>query len=170
MRLRIFRLLAQTAIFTLLVRGAVSAFWYGLAVKDQWGTTAADRIDFVTDTIKMTLHTSTYTPNQDTHRYYTDLTNELTTAGGYTAGGATLAGKALTYDGPTNTVRFTATAVTWTTATFTARYAVLRKDTGTSATSHLMGYTDFGADQAPAGVDFTVQGDPTDGFLRAVVS
>lgn len=154
----------------LAMRGAVTAFWYGLAVKDQWGSTAADRVDFITDTIKMTLHTSTYTPNQDTDQYFNSATNELSTAGGYTAGGATLSSKTLTYDATSNTVRFKASDVTWAAATFTARKAVIRKDTGTSTTSHLMGYIDFGADQSPSGVDFTVKGDATDGFLRGVVS
>lgn len=150
--------------------GAVTAFWYGLAIKDQWGATAADRVDWVTDTIKMSLHTVTYAPAQDTDDYFNDATNELTTAGGYTAGGVTLAGKTLTYDGPTNTTRLKANDVTWTTATFTARRAIIYKSTGTSTTSHLMGWVDFGADQAPAGVDFTVKGDATDGFLRGVAS
>jgi hypothetical protein len=60
--------------------------------------------------------------------------------------------------------------VTWATASFTARIAVIRKDTGVAGTSHLMGYVNFGADQSPAGIDFTVKGDPTDGFLRGVLS
>lgn len=150
--------------------GAVTAFWYGLTARDQWGATAAQRIDWVTDTIKITLHTVTYVPAQDTDDFFNDATNELATAGGYTAGGATLAGKTLTYDGPTNTVRLKANDVTWTAATFTARRAVIRKDTGTNTTSPLMGWIDFGADQSPSGIDFVVKGDATDGFLRAVVS
>jgi hypothetical protein len=153
-----------------LVLQVVTAFWYGLAVRDQFGATAADRIDWVTDTIKITLHTVTYAPNQDTDQYFTAATNELATAGGYTAGGATLAGKTLTYDSTSNTVRLKANDVTWTAATFTARRAVIRKDTGLGSTSHLMGWIDFGADQSPAGIDFVVKGDATDGFLRAVVS
>jgi len=162
--------LLRSAALLLALRGAVTAFWYGLAIRDQWGATAADRVDWVTDTIKVTLHTSTYTPNQDTDDYFNDATNELTTAGGYTAGGVTLTSKTLTYDGPTNTVRLKAADVTWTGASFTARRAVIRKDTGTASTSHVMGYIDFGADQSPSGVDFTVKGDATDGYLRGVVS
>lgn len=148
----------------------MTAFWYGLAVRDQWGATAGDRVDWVTDTIKMSLHTSGYTVNQDTDQYFSTPTNELATAGGYTAGGATLAGKTLTYDGPTNTVRLKANGVTWTALTATFRKAVIRKDTGVAGTSHLLGYVDFGADQSPAGIDFTVNGDVNDGFLRGVVS
>lgn len=162
--------LIRSAIALFMLRNAVTAFWYGLAVRDQWGATAADRVDWVTDTIKMSLHTNTYAPNQDTDQYWNTATNEVAATGGYTGGGVTLASKTLTYDGPTNTVRLKANDVTWTALTTTARYAVIYKSTGTSTTSHLMGYTNFGADQSPAGVDFTVKGDPTDGFLRAVVS
>lgn len=151
---------------------AVTSFWYGLSLRDQWGATAADRVDFVTDTIKMSLHTVTYSPNQDTDQYFNTVTNELAASGGYTAGGIALSGKTLTYDGPSNTVRLKATDVTWTALTPSAgiRYAVIRKDTGTNTTSHLMGYVNMGADQTPGGIDFVVKGDPTDGFLRIVAS
>lgn len=47
-------------------------------------------LDWDSDAWKLTLHTSAYTPNLDTHDYVDDLTNELGTAGGYTAGGFTL--------------------------------------------------------------------------------
>lgn len=151
---------------------AVTAFWYGLGLKDQYGTTAADRIDFVTDTIKGSLHSNTYAPNQDTDQYFSTVTNELAGSGGYTAGGISLAGKTLTYDGPTNTVRLKANDLTWTalTPSVAIRYCVIRKDTGTNSTSHLMGYINMGADQSPSGIDFVVKGDPTDGFLRIVAS
>jgi len=147
-----------------------TCIWYCTSIKDQWGTTAADRVDFVTDTIKGSLHTSGYAVNQDTDQYFTAATNELTTGGGYTAGGQTLTGKTLTLDGPSNTVRFKANDITWTGASFTARKMVLRKDTGVAASSHLMGLVDFVTDQSPSSVDFVVKGDATDGFLRGVVS
>lgn len=54
-------------------------------------------VDWDTDDIRATLHTSTYAPNLDTHDYVDDLTNELTTANGYTVGGVALGTKTLTY-------------------------------------------------------------------------
>lgn len=54
-------------------------------------------IDWDSDAFKLTLHTSTYSPNLDTHAYVSDLTNELGTAGGYTAGGFALTLSAPTY-------------------------------------------------------------------------
>jgi len=150
---------------------AATSLVYGLHARDQYGATAADRIDYVGDTLKVSLHTNTYTPSQDADDYFNDATNEEPTAGGYTAGGVTLAGKTLTYDGPTNTVRLKCNDVTWTAfdPATGARYAVFRKDTGVAGTSHLVSYMNFGADQDPGGIDFTVKGDPTDGIVRLVV-
>lgn len=58
-------------------------------------------IDFNSDTMVWTLHTSTYTPNFDTHAYVSDLTNELGAGGGYTAG--TVSGGGLAAVAPTMT-------------------------------------------------------------------
>jgi len=53
------------------------------------------QIDFDSDALVWTLHTSTYAPNFDTHAFVSDLTNELTTGGGYTAGTASGGGLAI---------------------------------------------------------------------------
>lgn len=71
---------------------AVTAKWYGKAFL----ALANKEVDYLTDTIKVMLTTSTYTPNADTHDYKDDVTNEVTGTG-YTAGGATLAFKTNTY-------------------------------------------------------------------------
>lgn len=54
-------------------------------------------VDLDSDSITITLHTSTYSPNLDTHIHVSDLTNELSTAGGYTAGGITLTSLSRSY-------------------------------------------------------------------------
>lgn len=41
-------------------------------------------------TVKVTLHTSTYSPSAASHAVYADLANELSTANGYTNGGLAL--------------------------------------------------------------------------------
>lgn len=112
-------------------------------------------IDLVDDTIKVALCTVTYTPNQDTQEFFSDVTNEITGTG-YTAGGETLGTKALTQDDTNNGSKFDAADQVWSTATFTARYAVIYKDTGVAATSPLIGYIDFGEDKSPSAVDFTI--------------
>ena len=48
-------------------------------------------VDFDTDTIKVALLTSSYTPDQDAHDYFNDVSSAEVTGTGYTAGGATLA-------------------------------------------------------------------------------
>lgn len=131
---------------------AVTAYLYGSFP----AKLANKEIDWDTDTIKVALTTSTYTPNQDTHDYFNDITNEVTGTG-YTAGGATLASKTVTYTSGTNTQAFDAADVTWSASTITARYAIIYDSTGTSSTSALIGYVDFGADVISSGGDFTIQ-------------
>ncbi len=108
-------------------------------------------VDWLTDTIKITLHTATYTPNRLTHRWHSDLTNELATGNGYTTGGETLTAKAVSSPNGSGQVAVDAADVTWNfTASKTFRYGVVRKDTGTSGTSPLLWLVDFEADQTVA--------------------
>ena len=88
-------------------------------------------IDLDTDVFHVTLHTSTYTPSVTTHTVYADLTNELSTANGYTndSGGA---GKVLaspTWTQSTSTLTFDATDTSWTASggSLVSRYAVISK-------------------------------------------
>lgn len=112
-------------------------------------------IDLDTDTIKVALVTSSYTPDQDTHEFFSSVTNEVVGTG-YTAGGATLAGKAVTADNTDNEGVFDADDVVWTTSTITARGAVLYKSTGVAGTSALIAYIDFGSDKISTAGSFTI--------------
>ena len=71
-------------------------------------------VDWDSDSLKLTLHTSTYAPNLDTHAYVSDLTNELGTAGGYTAGGFAVTAVAPAYTAANSfaTTRANSTAYT----------------------------------------------------------
>lgn len=113
-------------------------------------------IDLDTDTIKVMLVTSSYTPNQDTHTKRSDVTNEVTGTG-YTAGGASLASKAVTADTTNDRGVFDADDVSWTTSTITARGAVLYKDRGgASSADELIIYLDFSTDQISTAGTFTI--------------
>lgn len=120
---------------------AVTAKMYGTPVKNQYNGTAV--VDFDTDEIKCSLHTATYTPNQDTDAFWNVATNEITGTG-YTAGGKKLTSPTVTYEAGTNEIRCDAADIEWTASTFTARYAVFYKNTGTSSTSPVVSYIDFG--------------------------
>jgi hypothetical protein len=121
-------------------------------------------IDLDTDTIKVALVTSSYTPDQDAHVFFSSVTNEVSGTG-YTAGGATLANKAVTQDNTDNEGVFDADDVSWTSSTITARGAVVYKSTGTASTSPLICYIDFGADKVSTNGTFSIQWN-TEGILN----
>lgn len=112
-------------------------------------------IDLDTDTIKVALVTSTYTPDIDTHEDYGDITNEVSGTG-YTTGGAALANKSVTKDTTDDEGVFDADDVTWSSSTITARGAIIYKDSGVAGTSWFICYLDFGSDQSSSSGDFTL--------------
>jgi hypothetical protein len=117
-------------------------------------------IDLDTDTIKVVLVTSSYTPNIDTHTQYSHITNQVTGTG-YTAGGATLANKSVAVDTTNDRAKFDADDTTWTTASITARGAIIYKYVDNAGspddTSPLICYKDFGADVTSTNADFTIK-------------
>lgn len=131
---------------------AVTAKYYSLFFKSAFNK----EIDLDSDVIKVMLCTSAYSPNQDTHQYKNQVTNEVSGTG-YTAGGATISGISVNYNASTNTLSFDGADVSWTGATLIGanapRYAVIYDSTpATDATRPLIGYIDFGDDSyAPNG-------------------
>src|SRR5262245_48422942 len=76
-----------------------TTFLYGKAHANMLGGEVSGdtfAIDYLSDTMKVALTTNTYSENLDTHETFADVTNEVTGTG-YSAGGATLASKTITY-------------------------------------------------------------------------
>lgn len=73
---------------------------------------AKNTIDLDSHTFKVQLHTNSYTPNRSTHTVRADLTNELSTANGYTATGQALTSVTVTNSSGTTT--FDAADPAWT--------------------------------------------------------
>jgi hypothetical protein len=112
--------------------------------------------DLDTDTLKVMLCTSAYTPDQDAHQYKSSVTNEVSGTG-YTAGGATLAGVTVTYTGATNTLTLDAADPSWASSTITARTAVIYDSTpATDATRPLIAYLQSDVDISSSGGAFTI--------------
>jgi hypothetical protein len=137
---------------------------HGTHIQKQYGTTAADRVDFVTDTLKVMLVQSAGAVDVDAHDYISDVNANEASATGYTAGGATLGTKSVTLTGASNKVVLDCADPSWTlTTTIAFRYAVVYKDTGSAATSVILCSIDFGA-QSLSGV-LTIQVD-ADGIMK----
>lgn len=127
-------------------------------------------VDWDSDTIKVALVSSSYTPNQDSHDYWDDVVANEVSGTGYTAGGQTLTSKTITYDSSSNVIVLDAADSVWASSTITARYAVIYDDSGaTNALKVLVGYVDFGSDQSSTSGNFTVTWDAT-GIARITIA
>jgi hypothetical protein len=127
-------------------------------------------VDFDSDNVKVALLSSGYTPNQTSHKYFSDVATYEVSGTGYTAGGQALASKTVTQDTTNKVVVFDAADTTWANSTITARYAVIYDASGgTSATNALIGYIDLVSDQASNNGNFVIQWDAT-GIIRLTVA
>lgn len=131
----------------------VTAHWYDKAID----SLATKKIDVSSDTLKVMLCTSTYTPSQASHQYKSDVTNEVSGTG-YTAAGASLS--SVTHAITSHVWALDAADTSWTSSTITARYAVVYDSTpSTDATRPLICYIDFGADVSSSGGTFQITWD-----------
>ena len=112
---------------------------------------------------KIALYTSSATLDSSTTAY--SATNEVTGTG-YTAGGKTLTNVSPTTSGTTAFVDFN--DVTWTTATITARGALIYNSTSANYTNPAVAILDFGSDKSSSAGDFTIQF-PTPDASNAII-
>lgn len=116
---------------------------------------ARGQLDFDTNAFKVMLVTSAYTPDKDAHDHRNDVTNEVVGAG-YTSGGVTTS-VTVTLDTANDRVDVTFGAVSWPTATITARAAVIYRDRGGAASAdELIAFNEFPSDVTSTGGTFSL--------------
>jgi hypothetical protein len=120
--------------------------WYGVG----------PNVDLSSGSYKIMLTASTHTPNQDTHDFRDDLTNEVTGTL-YTAGGVAVT-VARTYDGASNEIRVAVQDAVWGPgATITFRNAHLYKVLGGAASADpLIAYIAYASDQSVSNGTLTI--------------
>lgn len=139
---------------------AVTGYWYPKVFARMGSGTG--KMDFVADSASMKcalMHTNFTGANQSLSlaSYWADVSAyEVATATGYTS--KTIGTTAITPGGASNkTVKYSASAsVVWTTATLTARGAVVYKSVAAASDSPVMFFLDFGADVPANSGDFTI--------------
>jgi hypothetical protein len=110
-------------------------------------------VDFSADSIKVILLNNSHAFDAD-HDVLTDIsTNELATAGGYTAGGVAIGNPTVTQDDTNNCATFDGNDVAWTSATFSAYHAALYNDT---VSDNLVASIDFGGLKSVTAGTFTI--------------
>lgn len=119
---------------------AVTHLMYYSALLGQWNGTAnaVFDLDEAADDMKVSIHTNTYTVNQDTHDFFDDVTNEVSGTN-YTAGGTSIANQLLSRS--TNTVTFDGDDIVWSQsgAGFSngRKFVIRRNNGGVASTSRL---------------------------------
>ena len=103
------------------------------------------------DTLKIALYTSSASLGATTTAYAT--TNEVSGTG-YTAGGVTLSSQAVAYDSSNNVAYFDAADPSWSSATITARGALIYNNSKSNASIAVL---DFGSDFSSSNGTFQVQ-------------
>lgn len=116
---------------------------------------ATKQIDFANDTFKIILMATGFTFNKDTHHGYADVSaSELANGNGYSTGGNTLAGVAVTEDDVDDR-----TEVSWSNTSWSASGgaigpspgAIIFDDTPTTPQADpIVGFIDFGGEQTQA--------------------
>lgn len=105
-------------------------------------------VDWNTDTIKVALVSSSYTPSITADDYFSDVSAYEVSGTNYTAGGAIISNISVSV--ASNKVVVDGDDVSWASNAggFTnARYAIIYKATGTASTSPLIGYINFTGDR-----------------------
>ena len=103
------------------------------------------------NTLKIALYTSSASLGATTSAYTTS--NEVSGTG-YTAGGATLSSQAVAYDSTNQVAYFDAADPAWSTATITARGAMIYNNSKSNASIAIL---DFGSDYTSTAGTFTIQ-------------
>ena len=103
------------------------------------------------DTLKIALYTSSASLGATTSAYTTS--NEVSGTG-YTAGGVTLSSQAVAFDSSNNVAYFDAADPAFTTATITARGALIYNNSKSNASIAVL---DFGSDFTSTAGTFTIQ-------------
>ena len=139
-----------------------AAIWYGKLPSLVLNGT--ETLDWDTNDIRVSLHTSSYVPDRDADDYWNDATNEITGTG-YTAGGQAIVSPTVTFDSATDETRLDANDPSWGSASFTARTAVwYKKKGGVSSADPVIGYLPFGSDVTVSSGTFSIVCDSTGHF------
>lgn len=120
-------------------------------------------VHLAANTYKIALYTSSATLSKATTAY--SGTNEVGSGNGYTTGGATLSGFSTSLDGDTAVLTFS-TPITWNSASFTARGALIYNS---SVSDKAVVVLDFGQDYTATNGSFTVNlptANGTTGLIR----
>lgn len=135
-----------------------------------WESLFNAQVDFATDPMYAMLCTNSYVPNQDTHKYKSDITGECN-GSGYFEGGQDVTGIAANYvvTGGTKQLVVTGGDLVWPSVTLAAAYLVLYMNSSQPETLQpVIGYLNFGGTQSPNDQAFYVTWNTSGIFVATI--
>jgi hypothetical protein len=145
---------------------ATLAFFGKIGCNIFGGETGAEseKVDWISDTTKVSLHTSSASFAVDTDEVFADVANEVGSGNGYTSGGYTILSPTVTYTASGNITVLDCADPTWTasSAGFAASDAIVTDTTS----DNLIGWLAFGSTITLAASDtLTINIDATNGVF-----
>ena len=132
---------------------ASTGFVFNSALRDE----ARGDINYNVDTFKVLLVSNLASPSKDGWTRRSDVTNELATGSGYTAGGVTCSVTVGAVDTTNDRVDITLGSVEWPASSLTARYAIYYKSRGgASSADELVACVQFDADVTTIASTFSI--------------
>lgn len=117
-------------------------------------------VDWDTDVIRVSLFAtaaSAVVTNSTGQVTWSNISASEITGTGYTSSGNILASASIAFNGHAPTkIKLTASNSSWSTATLTAQYAVIWKQTNNPNTSPLIAWVDFGSPQSSSSGTFQI--------------
>lgn len=127
---------------------SVTAHFYTKAIQD---CLIGAGINWTSDTLKVALLGSGYTPNLNVDHVWSDISSNEVSGTGYTAGGAALGSTTQSISGGVLTLGGANTV--WSSSTITANYAVIYD---TSVSNKLLVIVEFGGSVSSTAASFTI--------------
>jgi len=122
------------------------------------------QLNLVSDTLRIILVNS-YTPNIDTHQYYSNVSAYEVNGTGYTTNGQLISGSSFTRDDVNDRIEFDAQDNVWENLTTSTNGAIIYKSLSATNISPLVAFIDFNGTKVASNTRFKIEWSNEEGII-----